>query len=44
LQQARDDALALLAEDPHLRSPAHAKLRAALNAMFGNTLPLAQVG
>ncbi|MDB5322852.1 MAG: recG [Phycisphaerales bacterium] len=44
LQQAKDDALALLGEDPHLRQPAHAKLRAALRAMFGDTLPLAQVG
>jgi ATP-dependent DNA helicase RecG len=44
LQQARDDALALLAEDPRLRKQEHAKLRAALVGMFGETLPLAQVG
>ena len=44
LQQARDDALELLNDDPKLRKPEHAKLRAALIQMFGDTLPLAQVG
>jgi ATP-dependent DNA helicase RecG len=44
LQQARDDALELLNEDPKLRKPEHARLRAALIRMFGDTLPLAQVG
>jgi ATP-dependent DNA helicase RecG len=44
LQQAKEDALALLAEDGRLRKPEHARLRAALVGMFGDTLPLAQVG
>ncbi len=34
----------LLAEDGRLRKPEHARLRAALVGMFGDTLPLAQVG
>ena len=44
LQQAKEDALTLLADDPRLRKPEHAKLRAALIGMFGDSLPLAQVG
>jgi ATP-dependent DNA helicase RecG len=44
LQQAKEDALGLLADDPRLHKPEHAKLRAALIEMFGDTLPLAQVG
>jgi ATP-dependent DNA helicase RecG len=44
LQQAKEDALALLESDPRLRRPEHSKLRAALIQMFGDTLPLAQVG
>jgi ATP-dependent DNA helicase RecG len=44
LQQAKEDALAVLAEDARLINPEHAKLRAALIGMFGDTLPLAQVG
>jgi ATP-dependent DNA helicase RecG len=44
LQQAKEDALALLADDQRLKKPEHAKLRAALINMFGDTLPLAQVG
>jgi hypothetical protein len=44
LQQAKEDALGLLAEDARLRRPEHAKLRAALIGMFGESLALAQVG
>jgi ATP-dependent DNA helicase RecG len=44
LQQAKEDALGLLEVDPRLRRAEHAKLRAALIEMFGDTLPLAQVG
>ena len=44
LQQAKEDALALLGEDPRLRKPDHANLRSALKGLFGETLPLAQVG
>jgi ATP-dependent DNA helicase RecG len=44
LQEAKEDALGLLAEDPRLRKPEHARLRAALIGMFGETLALAQVG
>jgi ATP-dependent DNA helicase RecG len=44
LQQAKEDALALLADDARLKKPEHARLRAALIEMFGQTLPLAQVG
>jgi ATP-dependent DNA helicase RecG len=44
LQQAKEDALALLRDDARLKRPEHAKLREALRAMFGESLPLAQVG
>ena len=44
LQEAREDALALLAEDPRLRAPQHAALRSALIAELGETLALAQIG
>ena len=44
LQEAKEDALAMLADDPKLRKAEHAKLRRALVEMFGETLPLAQVG
>jgi ATP-dependent DNA helicase RecG len=44
LQQAKEDALALLADDARLKKPENAKLRAALIEMFGQSLPLAQVG
>ena len=44
LRQAKEDALSLLAEDGRLRNPEHAQLRRALIEMFGDTLPLAQVG
>jgi ATP-dependent DNA helicase RecG len=44
LQQAREDALALLAEDPKMGNDAHRALRRALISQFGDTLPLAQIG
>jgi len=44
LQQAKDDATALLAADPRLTDPAHQHLRAALRAQLGETLTLAQIG
>jgi ATP-dependent DNA helicase RecG len=44
LQQARDDALALLADDPKLARPVHQHLRAALKKQLGDTLALAQIG
>lgn len=43
LQQAKEDALAMLAEDPRLKKPENANLRTALIKMFGDSLPLAQV-
>jgi ATP-dependent DNA helicase RecG len=44
LQQAKDDATALLADDRMLRKPVHQHLRAALREQLGETLPLAQIG
>jgi ATP-dependent DNA helicase RecG len=44
LQQAKDDAAALLADDPQLRSPDHAHLRVALRDHIGDDVALAQVG
>ena len=44
LGQAREDALAMLAQDPRLMMPEHRELRKALGEQFGETLPLAQVG
>src|SRR5687767_12275665 len=44
LQQAREDALALLAADRHLNAPPHQHLRAALVDQLGPTLALAQIG
>jgi ATP-dependent DNA helicase RecG len=41
---ARDDALAILKEDPNLTAPVHRELRSALIQHFGDTLGLAQVG
>src|SRR6201982_1104334 len=40
LQQAREDALALLAQDPRLTTPAHKHLRAALVEQIGDSLGL----
>jgi ATP-dependent DNA helicase RecG len=44
LQQAREDALEILAKDPKLSSPEHRLLRDALIRQFGTTLQLAQIG
>src|SRR5213075_623607 len=44
LQQARDDALAILAAEPQLASRTHLPLRDALQKQFGETLKLTQVG
>ena len=44
LQQARDDAMALLADDPRLIKPVHQHLREALKEQLGETLALAQIG
>jgi ATP-dependent DNA helicase RecG len=44
LQQAKDDATNLLADDPRLTKPAHEHLRLALKEQFGETLALAQIG
>ena len=44
LAQAKEDASALLKDDPHLTLPAHRHLRAALIRQFGQTLGLAQIG
>jgi ATP-dependent DNA helicase RecG len=44
LQQAKEDALALLADDPKLTRAEHRHLRAALVKQLGETLSLAQIG
>jgi ATP-dependent DNA helicase RecG len=44
LQQAKEDALALLNDDPRLTTPAHQHLRTALVDQLGETLALAQIG
>jgi len=44
LQQAKQDAAALLADDPRLLKPVHQQLRAALKRQLGETLALAQIG
>ncbi len=44
LEEARQDALALLARDPDLRQPEHRALRAALLARWRGKLDLASVG
>ncbi len=44
LQTAKDDATALLADDPRLSSPRHAALRRALLDQFGDTLDLPRIG
>ena len=44
LQQAREDALEMLASDPKLARENHRKLRDALIRQFGTTLQLAQIG
>jgi ATP-dependent DNA helicase RecG len=44
LQEARQDAFALVAEDPDLRQPEHHLLRHAVLRRYGRTLELAEVG
>ena len=44
LQQAKDDALALLSADPRLTAPVHRHLRQALVQQIGETMALAQIG
>ena len=44
LQQAKEDALALLTDDPRLTTPGHRHLREALVKQLGQTLALAQIG
>ena len=44
LQQAREDAIALVAADAGLRAPEHAALRQAVLERYGKTLELAEVG
>ncbi len=44
LQQAREDALAILDKDPKLADPKYRPLRAALEKQFGETMGLAQIG
>jgi ATP-dependent DNA helicase RecG len=44
LRTARKDAFALVAEDPGLRRPEHALLRAAVLERYGKTLDLAEIG
>lgn len=44
LEQAKDDALALLKEDPKLDKAEHRALRKTLAQKFGSTLSLAQIG
>lgn len=44
LETARDDALAMLKDDPMLDAPPHRELRNELMRRFGQTLALAQVG
>jgi ATP-dependent DNA helicase RecG len=44
LQEAKEDALALLEADPRLTNPEHRHLRSALVEQLGETLALAQIG
>ncbi len=44
LQQAKQDAIALLADDPRLTKPVHRHLRVALARQLGDSLALAQIG
>jgi ATP-dependent DNA helicase RecG len=44
LEQAREDAIALLSEDPKLLDQIHQYLRSALRDQLGETLALAQIG
>jgi ATP-dependent DNA helicase RecG len=44
LQQAKDDAIAILQQDPNLSAPEHAHLRVALRSQIGDAFGLAQIG
>jgi ATP-dependent DNA helicase RecG len=44
LQQAKDDALEILRDDPQLKAPAHRHLRDALRSQIGDAFGLAQIG
>jgi ATP-dependent DNA helicase RecG len=44
LQQAKDDALEILQNDPNLAAAEHQHLRAALRAQIGDAFGLAQIG
>ena len=44
LEEAREDAIALIATDPSLSQPEHASLGAAVFSRYGQTLDLASVG
>ena len=44
LQQAKEDALQLLEQDPRLTAPVHRGLRTTLMRQLGETLALAQIG
>jgi ATP-dependent DNA helicase RecG len=44
LQQAKEDALAILQRDPHLKLPEHRDLRIALRSQIGDAFGLAQIG
>ena len=44
LQRAKEDALAILGQDPTLNRPEHRALRAVLAKQFAGTLDLAQIG
>ena len=44
LQQAKEDALQILSDDPKLTAPSHNALRQALKQQLGDTVELAQIG
>ena len=44
LQQAKDDAIAILQDDPALKAPEHQHLREALRSQIGDSATLAQIG
>jgi ATP-dependent DNA helicase RecG len=44
LQQAKDDAIEILQNDPHLKRPEHQHLRMALRSQIGDAFGLAQIG
>jgi ATP-dependent DNA helicase RecG len=44
LQEAKEDALAILADDPSLQKSTHAAMREGLAKQFGDAIHLAQIG